>query len=1435
MSDTSRKHPDQQQLVDFGHGKLGPDQTSEIEEHLDHCAECNDTLLNLADDTFTGLVRSLPEPDDALVVEVPGGKSPADTEHDTGVDRLRVEKELADGAVVADKPSHAATMLVQPGAPIAVSELPTELQDHPRYQIIDQIGQGGMGSVYRAQHRLMNRPVALKLINSQLVRHPQAVERFRREVQAAAQLAHPNIVAAYDAEQAGDVHFLAMEFVEGTDLAAVLSRRVQLPFNEACDYIRQAALGLQHAHEKGMVHRDIKPHNLMLSPDGQVRILDFGLAGFATESAIIESDSRGGTEGETTPLHLTTFGSVMGTPDYLAPEQARDAHSADIRADIYSLGCTLHFVLTGKPPFEADSVVDKLKAHAEAERPELSEVRDDIPPELQSILDRMLAKEPDDRFQTPVEVATALESVAADIQIATSAPNDRQAGISSPRRRPVVLTTTAALFLTAVAAVVFYIVTNNGVVRVEVTDPSLQVTISGQTITMENDDRPLTIRAGDQKLIVHQDGSDFQLVTDSFQLRRGDQVVLKVELLPGKVIVSKDGRRFGSKPLVPKTRDDPTDFYHALNEARLAEFVRKIAEDEKDGTVVGGWTANPPYSIRETSWIDDIDTRIIVHVYARLSELAGDHGLTIEGSQQRELELKSFKYSTAVREGEVVLTLASRDADGLPLVKARRVTLSVEVNEWPKGERPRKNEFRVVIYARTDSEIVEISGPGIRMAGDLTLVTKELLPLIAKYTEPVVVLAAGRGERATTDEPAPLLESVQKMLVAAGAVVKLDPRLSSTTIAVMERPNARANRRTARLNLLRQVGIGLLNYHDYKDSFPPAKQNADDFDDEGRPHLSWRVHILPYINQEELYDRFRLDEPWDSEHNRTLLDQVPDIYRTTDAPTKTTVLAVVGEGTAYEGRSGLKMFEFDRGDGRKRTAYVVDAGRERAVPWTKPEDLSFDKDDPIRAVGTSDFGDELLVLMVDASVQSIPYDTAPESLRALFTRAAGDTFDETAKRTTPLPDPRTAFTLPTLPEPKQDDDPATQQKKQAALTAAQAWLKLVDAGEYGDAWEACAELTRKADDRQTLVTAYTRLFQSTGKLESRKLLTNKYTEEEGQEFVNIQYDTQFTRTRVTETVALIREKDKKWRVSGYFYIPRTPLTPPPWQPEYGKGPIKAGVNLINDPSLEGTAIGERFPKTWGNGNLIPKDAWKFEVVEGGRTGKRSWRIEGDGSAATVPTNRPPVDRGFRYAARAWVKVEAGMARLGLLYFDKNYRYIDGRSSSTTTISRSWHQLTMIDDFENHPNAAYVSLAFVMVGPGKAVFDDVELLAFDADNLPEDFEAEYASPKHDPGLFDCWVGHWELAAEFKGADGSLRTVTGSADVSRILDDQFLLWHSTSDTGDDEYLSLTGFDQHIGTYRNWGFDSHGAVHERVSGRAPEAVRDARGLTANGSPVN
>lgn len=276
---------------------------------------------------------------------------------------------------------------------------PPELVNHPRYRILRLLGVGGMGTVYQAEHRVMERCVALKVIRTDLTSNASAVDRFRREVKAAAKLNHPNIVDAFDAEQVGNLHLLVMEYVEGSDLARVVAERGPLPVAEACNYISQAALGLQHAFERGMIHRDIKPQNLMLTggldkpPEYRtVKILDFGLARFAT----------------TTGSGDTASGTLLGTVDFMAPEQADDARHVDIRADIYSLGCTLYYLLAGRPPFPEGTLVQKVMCHVERTPQPLTSFRSDLPPELLDVINKLLAKNPEDRFQIPAEVVQAL-------------------------------------------------------------------------------------------------------------------------------------------------------------------------------------------------------------------------------------------------------------------------------------------------------------------------------------------------------------------------------------------------------------------------------------------------------------------------------------------------------------------------------------------------------------------------------------------------------------------------------------------------------------------------------------------------------------------------------------------------------------------------------------------------------------------------------------------------------------------------------------------------------------------------------------------------------------------------------------------------------------------------------------------------------------------
>jgi WD40 repeat protein/serine/threonine protein kinase len=265
------------------------------------------------------------------------------------------------------------------------------------YTLVERVGEGGMGTVYKARHQLMDRVVALKVIRKAQLGDEESVRRFHREIRAAAQLQHPNIVMAYDADHVGDVHFLVMEFVEGTDLGKVVRKQGPPPVAKACDYIRQALLGLEHAHEKGMVHRDLKPGNLLLSKGGVVKILDMGLARLSQSVGEQSSGSE-----------LTREGSVMGTPDYIAPEQAEESHTVDIRADIYSLGCSLYHLLTGQVPFPGGTLAQKLVKHLHHQAQPAESLRAGLPAGLGQVVRRMMAKKPGERYQTPAEAAAAL-------------------------------------------------------------------------------------------------------------------------------------------------------------------------------------------------------------------------------------------------------------------------------------------------------------------------------------------------------------------------------------------------------------------------------------------------------------------------------------------------------------------------------------------------------------------------------------------------------------------------------------------------------------------------------------------------------------------------------------------------------------------------------------------------------------------------------------------------------------------------------------------------------------------------------------------------------------------------------------------------------------------------------------------------------------------
>lgn len=274
-----------------------------------------------------------------------------------------------------------------------------------KYRLMSLLGRGGMSSVYLAEHVLMRRRCAIKVLPVKKVDESSYLGRFHREAQAVAALDHPNIVRAYDVDSddghGTTIHFLVMEYVDGRNLQSIVDEDGVCEFEKAIDYIRQAADGLAHAHDAGFVHRDIKPGNLLVDPKGVVKLLDLGLARYFN------------TQDETS-LTIEHNEKVLGTADYLAPEQALNSHNVDSRADIYGLGCTLYFLLTGKPPFDKGTLAQKLLAHQSEQSPSILESRTDTPPSIQTILEKMMAKKADDRYQTAKELADELSDWLVD-------------------------------------------------------------------------------------------------------------------------------------------------------------------------------------------------------------------------------------------------------------------------------------------------------------------------------------------------------------------------------------------------------------------------------------------------------------------------------------------------------------------------------------------------------------------------------------------------------------------------------------------------------------------------------------------------------------------------------------------------------------------------------------------------------------------------------------------------------------------------------------------------------------------------------------------------------------------------------------------------------------------------------------------------------------
>ncbi len=521
-----------QELADFASGRVSIQQLDGIAAHVDTCPACQATVSGLEEqpDSFVRDLRDLP-----------GEANDGESACQEVVQQLLGQHTASTAARVNPPP--------MPGA-------------IGGYRVLERVGAGGMGVVYKGQHPKLKRLVAIKLLPIQRWAGPAAVARFEREMEVCGALDHPNIVRASDAGEEAGMQFLVMDFVDGLDLSRLVRRMGPLPVADACEIVRQAAIGLSHVHASGLIHRDIKPSNVMVTQDGQVKVLDLGLAMLGEQYL----------EGEN---NLTTIGQLMGTLDYMAPEQAADSHSIDARADVYSLGATLFHLITGRAPYggtQHNSLLKKVVALASSPVPSAAEEREDVPAELDDILCKCLAKDPQQRYASVEQVAESLSSLSAMADLpklmraAASRPEpvtdthafwsiadafaerpekqprkarqhlpstDARSGRFTTVRR--VLVAAAAMALVALGVIVFRIATDRGELIVRSEDPNARLLIQTtdgkpvRELTLEQGKGQITIRSGRYAVRLFSDIDSMAVDKNQITVSRGRETVLTVQ------------------------------------------------------------------------------------------------------------------------------------------------------------------------------------------------------------------------------------------------------------------------------------------------------------------------------------------------------------------------------------------------------------------------------------------------------------------------------------------------------------------------------------------------------------------------------------------------------------------------------------------------------------------------------------------------------------------------------------------------------------------------------------------------------------------------------------------------------------------------------------------------------------------------------------------
>lgn len=597
-------HPSKTELQHYAVGRLSPEAIDRVARHVDGCDDCQETLsgLNLTDDT--------------LVLGLRSDQAKEPPEDEASLDRIISRAVAGVGATPATA--------------------------FGPYLLGEQIGQGGMGAVYRATHTKLAKPVALKLLPAEIGEAPHRVARFEREMQSIGGLEHENVVRAYDAGEHDGRHFLSMELLDGLDLGALVRSEGVLPVAEACACIRQAALGLAHAHARGILHRDIKPSNLMLTTDGVVKLLDLGLA-----SAIGPADADGAesdpkialadADGDAASEPITTAGQLLGTPDYMAPEQCA-AGPLDHRSDLYSLGATMYFLLTGTAPFASrkyKKLNDKLAAIVDRAAPPIARRRPDLPAEVCEVVDRLLTNSADDRFQSAADVATALEPLArgadlpgllADHEVQPAPPKQQKSGSF---RNWLALATTLTLMGLA-AYLTLTITTPNGTLEIEVPQDApkhltVEVTRDGSTkVASDAAGWSLSLKQGEWDVALDDPSNAFALDDDAVTITSQQKEVVRVtKREPQQASKQQESPPNITLPPLPPLLPPPTPVAFEVADPLRADWPLQVdlytmkydLDENQSVTIEGGeWQVKDRYVGRDgdRTLIDERITLVLV-------------------------------------------------------------------------------------------------------------------------------------------------------------------------------------------------------------------------------------------------------------------------------------------------------------------------------------------------------------------------------------------------------------------------------------------------------------------------------------------------------------------------------------------------------------------------------------------------------------------------------------------------------------------------------------------------------------------------------------------------------------------------------------------------------------------------------------------------------